>query len=135
MAARLVEACESHPYYVQYVSHSLWEISSVDSTITDEDRERAIGLTMRRTSPRYESVWELLPLRQRQALIALANLSPADKLFSGAVVQKYGLASAPTFRKALKRLVEKGFADRDQHKYSIIDVFFKKWIQMNFAVQ
>ena len=71
----------------------------------------------------------------RQALIALANLSPGDKLFSEAVVQKYGLASAPTFRKALKRLVEKGLADRDQHKYSIIDVFFKKWLQMNLAVK
>ena len=93
------------------------------------------GLTLSRTSPRYESVWELLPIRHRQALIALANLSPGDKLFSGAVVQKYGLASAPTFRKALKGLVEKGLADREQHKYSIIDVFFKKWIQTNFVVK
>lgn len=134
VAARLVETCESHPYYVQYVSHSLWEISSADFPITDEDLNKAIGLTLSRTSPRYESVWELLPIRHRQALIALANLSPGDKLFSGAVVQKYGLASAPTFRKALKRLVEKGLADRDQHKYSIIDVFFKKWIRMNFAI-
>lgn len=135
VATRLVETCESHPYYVQYVCHSLWEISSADSTITDEELNKAIGLTIRRTSPRYESVWELLPLRQRQALIALANLSPNDKLFSGAVVQKYNLSSAPTFRKALKGLVEKGLADRDQHEYSIIDIFFKKWIQMNFAVE
>ena len=135
VAARLVETCESHPYYVQYVSHTLWEISFADSTITDEELNKAIGLTIRRTSPRYESMWELLPIRQRQALIALANLSPSDKLFSGAVVLKYGVASAPTFRKALKGLIEKGLADRDQHEYLIIDVFFKKWIQMNFAVE
>ena len=135
VGASLVERCESHPYYVQYVSHSLWEISSADSTITDEDLDRAIALTIRRTSPRYESVWELLPIRQRQALIALANLSPHEKLFSGEVIQKYSLASAPTFRKALNGLVEKGLADRDQHKYSIIDVFFKKWIHINFAVE
>ena len=80
-------------------------------------------------------MWRLLPILYRQALIALADLLPGDKLFSGAVLQKYGLASAPTFRKALKRLVEKGLADREQHKYSIIDVFFKKWIQTNFAVE
>lgn len=135
VATRLVEICESHPYYVQYVSHSLWEISSVDSTITDRDLDKAIGLTISRTAPRYESVWELLPLRQKQALIALANLARQEKLFSGAVVHKYGLASPPTFRKALKGLVEKGLADRDQDKFSIVDVFFKKWIQMNFAVE
>lgn len=135
LSARLVKICESHPYYVQYVSHSLWEITSVDSTITDQDLDEAIGITISRTSPRYESVWELLPLRQKQALIALANLTPNEKLFSGAVVQKYGLASAPTFRKALKGLVEKSLADRDQDKFSIVDVFFKRWIQMNFAVE
>ncbi|MBW2646711.1 MAG: hypothetical protein JRE23_11115 [Deltaproteobacteria bacterium] len=135
VAIRLVELCESHPYYVQYVSHSLWEISSDDSTITDQDLDKAMGLTISRTSPRYESIWELLPLRQKQALIALANLAPGEKFFSGAVVQKYALVSAPAFQKALKGLVDKGLVDRDLDRFSIIDVFFKKWIRINFEAR
>ena len=135
VASRLVEICESHPYYTQYVSHSLWEITPLNSSITDIDLENAIGLTISRISPRYESIWELLPLRQRQALIALANLAPNEKLFSGDVILKYGLASAPSFRKALKRLVDKSLVDRYQNSFSIIDVFFKKWIQLNFSIE
>jgi hypothetical protein len=57
-----------------------------------------------------------------------------EKLFSGKVIQRYGLASAPSFRKALKSLVEKSLVDRDRNAFFIIDVFFKKWIQMTFPV-
>ena len=134
-ASRLVETCESHPYYTQYVSHSLWEITPPNFSITATGLERAINLTISRVSPRYESVWELLSLRQRQALIALVNLKPGQKIFSGEVIQKYGLASAPSFRKALRSLVEKSIVDRDQNAYTIIDVFLKKWIHKNFPVE
>jgi len=44
-------------------------------------------------------------LRQRQALIALANPVSNEKIFSGDFIKKYGLASAPSFRKALKSLI------------------------------
>jgi len=131
----LVDVCESHPYYTQYVSHSLWEITPLNYSITDIDLQNAIDLTISRISPRYESIWELLPLRQRQALIALANMAPNERLFSGDVILKYGLASAPSFRKALKRLVDKSLVDKDRNTFSIIDIFFKKWIQMNFSVE
>jgi len=135
VASRLVDVCESHPYYTQYVSHSLWEITPLNYSITGIDLQNAIDLTISRISPRYESIWELLPLRQRQALIALANMAPNERLFSGDVILKYGLASAPSFRKALKRLVDKSLVDKDRNTFSIIDIFFKKWIQMNFSVE
>lgn len=135
VASRLVEICESHPYYTQYVSHSLWETMPPNSPITDTDLGNAVNLTISRIAPRYDSIWDLLPLRQRQALIALADLAPNEKIFSGDVIVKYGLASAPSFRKALKSLVDKSLVDRDQNTFSIIDVFFKKWIQMNFSIE
>lgn len=134
-ASLLVEICESHPYYTQYVSHSLWEITSPNSSITAIDLKSAIDLTISRVSPRYEGIWELLPVRQRQALVALANMKPGQKIFSGEVIQKYGLASAPSFRKALRSLVEKSIVDRDQNTYTIIDIFLKKWIHINFPVE
>lgn len=135
VASRLVKVCESHPYYTQYVSHCLWETTPLNSSITGTDLDNAVNLTVSCISPRYESIWELLPIRQRQALIALANLSPDEKLLSGNVIQKYGLASAPSFRKALKSLVDKSLVDSDKKKFSIIEVFFKKWIQTNFPFE
>ncbi|MBW1803014.1 MAG: ATP-binding protein [Deltaproteobacteria bacterium] len=135
VASRLVDICESHPYYTQYVSHNLWEFTSSHATIADSDLDKAISLTINRASPRYESVWELLPIRQKQALIALGNLNTNEKLFSGNVIHHYNLTSASSFRKALKALFEKSLVDRDQSVFSIIDVFFKKWIQMNFPIE
>lgn len=131
---RLVNICESHPYYTQYVSHSLWELTPFNSTISASDLEDALTLTINRISPRYENLWELLPMRQRQALIALATLPSTQKLFSADVILKYGLASATSFRKALTGLTDKGIVDRDKHKYAIIDIFFKKWIRQHFPI-
>jgi len=91
------------------------------------------GFFNNRVSPRYESIWELLPLRQKQSLIALANITPDEKIFSGNSIQKHGLSSAPSFRKALQGLIEKGLIDRDKNRFSIIDIFFKKWIHNNFS--
>lgn len=135
IASQLVESCESHPYYTQYVSHSLWELKPSHSPVASTDLDRAMELTISRISPRYESIWELLPLRQRQSLIALANLSPAEKLFSADVIRRYGLMSAPSFRKALNSLVDKGLADREKDHYAIIDVFLKKWIRTAFPAE
>ena len=129
----LIDSCESHPYYTQYVSHSLWEITLSKKMITKKDLRNAISLTINRISPRYEGIWELLPLRQKQSLIALANITPEEKIFSGDSIQKHGLSSAPSFRKALQGLMEKGFIDRDKNRFSIIDIFFKTWIQINFS--
>ena len=132
VASRLVEMCESHPYYTQYVSHSLWELTPDHSPVSRSDLDRAMALTISRISPRYESIWELLPIRQRQGLIALANLSSTEKLFSGDVISQYGLASAPSFRKALNGLVDKSLVDREKDRYAIMDLFFKKWIRIHF---
>ncbi len=129
----LVNSCESHPYYTQYVAHSLWEITLLNKNITKKDLRNAISLTINRISPRYEGIWELLPLRQKQSLIALANISVDEKLFSGDVIHKYGLSSGASFRKALQGLMEKGFIDSDKRRFSIIDIFFKKWILINFS--
>ncbi len=132
VASRLVEICESHPYYTQYVSHSLWELTPDHSPVSALNLDRAMSLTISRISPRYESIWELLPIRQRQGLIALANLSSSDKLFSGDVISQYGLASAPSFRKALNGLVDKSLVDRENDRYAIMDLFLKKWIRIHF---
>lgn len=131
---RVVDICESHPYYTQYVSHTLWEITPPDLNISKADIYKAMDLTINRISPRYEGVWELLPVRQRQSLIALSNMQSNEKIFSGGVIQRYGLVSAASFRKALHSLLEKGLVDMDNMTFSIIDVFFKQWIQKNFSI-
>lgn len=134
LASRIVKLCELHPYYTQYTCHSLWEMTSFHSAISEQDIEAALNVTLKRTSPRYEGVWELLPLGQKQALIVLANISEDEKLFSNGVIKKFNLSSAPAFRKALRGLFDKGIVDIEKDKYLIIDIFFKKWIKANFLL-
>ena len=132
LASQIVELCELHPYYTQYTCHSLWEMVSFHSAISEKDIEAALNVTLKRTSPRYEGVWELLPMGQKQALIVLANITEGEKLFSNGVIKKYNLSSAAAFRKALRGLFDKGIVDIEKDKYLIIDIFFKKWIQLYF---
>ena len=132
LASQIVELCELHPYYTQYTCHSLWEMVSFHSAISEKDIEAALNVTLKRTSPRYEGVWELLPMGQKQALIVLANIPEGEKIFSNGVIKKYNLSSAAAFRKALRGLFDKGIVDIEKDKYLIIDIFFKKWIQSYF---
>lgn len=132
LASQIVEQCESHPYYTQYVCHSLWEIAPNNTSIKEADLKIAVDLTISRISPKYESTWELLPAGQKQALIALAQIGRNEKIFSSDVISKYNLTSPPSFRKALKSLFDKSLVDREKGRFSIIDIFFKKWIQLYF---
>ena len=109
-------------------------MASFHSAVSEKDIEAALNVTLKRTAPRYEGVWELLPLGQKQALIVLANIPEGEKLFSNGVIKKFNLSSAPAFRKALRGLFDKGIVDIEKEKYLIIDIFFKKWIQANFLL-
>ncbi len=78
---------------------------------------------------------ELLPFGQKQALIVLANIAEDEKLFSNGVIKQFNLSSVAAFRKALKGLYDKGIVDIEKDRYSIIDLFFKKWVQANFLLE
>lgn len=87
-----------------------------------------VWVLLKRESSTYEAIWDLLTVKQKQVLMALANILPEEKIFSSEFLQKHNLGSASTLQRTLRSLIEKDLIDKEGGVYSIIDVFFKKWL-------
>ncbi|MFC1631610.1 ATP-binding protein [Candidatus Omnitrophota bacterium] len=128
LAKELIDISESHPYYIQYLCHIVWELAIDRKIVKQEDLEKGLNLLLTRESSTYEATWDLLTVKQRQVLVALSRLSSADKLFSSAFLEKHNLGSASSVQRTLASLVDKDLIDKEKDEYSIIDIFFRKWI-------
>ena len=128
LVKKIIEVCEEHPYYVQYLAHIIWEISLDLKKVTEKEINNGLNMLLEREKSTYEATWDLLTVQQKKALTALALQVEKDQLFSQNFIQKNKLKSTSTFRRTLESLIDKDLIDKADNNYSIIDVFFKKWI-------
>lgn len=124
----IVRICEEHPYYVQQLAHVVWSHSIDEKKITNKHYEESLQLMLERASAAYDATWSLLTIQQRKAMIALSNKVENEKIFTTSFTQKYQLDSLSGFQRTLDSLINKDLIDRTNSEYSIIDVFFKRWI-------
>jgi len=75
------------------------------------------------------NTWDLLTLRQRLALVSLAESNPGENPFRSEALQRFGMSQPAVMMRALNSLVEKDLVDKEDGSYQIIDVFFKRWIR------
>jgi len=128
LLSEVIKECETHPYYFQYLCHIIWERTVDRKNIESQDFVESRDLLLERASSTYEACWDSLTIRQRQALMALAKTLAGEQIFSHEYLQKHNLGSASTLQRILQSLRDKDLVDKEKNKYSIIDVFFKKWI-------
>jgi hypothetical protein len=122
---RILDTSECHPYYVQLVSHAVWE--KVDSK-GSVDFENVMQTVMSRESSAFQNTWDMITNAQKQALVAIANKGEEEKIFSSDYLSRFGIRSASTFQKALKALYEKDLLNKENGNWEIQDVLFKRWI-------
>ena len=60
--------------------------------------------------------------------IRLSKILPEDKLFSHEFLKNHNLGSASSLQRTLLSLIEKDLIDKEGDSYSIMDVFFKRWL-------
>ena len=125
---KIVKECESHPYYMQYLCHIIWEKTIDKKKVMPADLLECISLLLKRESSTYEATWDLLTIKQKQVLSAVVKILPDDKIFSSDFLQRYNLGSASTLQRTLRSLVKKDLIDKTGNVYTIIDIFFKKWV-------
>ncbi|HMK61213.1 MAG TPA: ATP-binding protein [Dissulfurispiraceae bacterium] len=130
----VLEICEIHPYYVQYLCHILWDASN-GKKIGDNDVRRAVQTLLSRESAAYTNTWDLLTIQQKKMLVALAKKLPEEKISSASFLSKYELGYASTARNALQSLEKKDMVDREGDEYSIIDVMFRRWLLYKYPEQ
>jgi hypothetical protein len=122
------DATECHPFYTQYLCHILYDIRESDQ-IRKEDVPKALKFLIDREATAYMRTWDLLTVRQRQALTALAEVETGESLFAPEVLRKFGMSQPSVMRRALQSLLEKDLADQKGSKYEISDLFMKRWIK------
>jgi len=124
----IISICDSHPYYIQYLCHILWEMT-IDKKNLDKDiLDNSLKLLLERESPTYEATLDLLTTKQRQALVALSKAGPNDKVYSSDFLNRFNLGPASSFQRVMQSLLKKNLIDKESGRYFIIDVFFKKWL-------
>jgi len=124
----LIETCETHPYYVQYVCNILWENTAGNKEATGGDLQESLETLLKRESSTYEASLDGLTLKQRQVLIALSKASSRDKVFSGEFLRRQNIDSASSMQRILTSLIDKDLIDKEKNSYVILDIFFKKWL-------
>lgn len=128
LGEKIIEICEYHPYYVQYLCHIIWEKVKSKGAVKEENLTESLKLLLSRESSTYEATWDLLTIKQRQVLMALARAMPDEKFFSSTFLEKYNLGSASSIQRTLRSLIDKDLIDKEGEFYTIIDIFFKKWL-------
>lgn len=128
MVSEIVDLCEAHPYYVQFLSHILWEEGEERAKIGREKLDTALQNLLKRESGSYVTLWDTLSQKQRQVMSALSQEEKA-KVFSSKFLQRYNLGAASSLQKTLKSLMEKDLIEKEDGFYVVADVFFKRWIR------
>lgn len=125
---RIIEVTECHPYYTQYLCHILYDITE-KPRIGVQDIPRAVEFLLRREATAYMNTWDLLSQRQRQALVILADSAPGENPLRAEALRRFNISQPAVMVRALKSLIHKDLVDKEEGRYEIVDLFFKRWIR------
>jgi len=112
LSIEIIDVSESHPYYIQYLCHIIWEKAIDKRDANQDDFNESLDLLLKRESSTYEATWDLLTTKKKQALKALAEVFTGEKLFSSVFLQKHNLGPASTLQRTLHSLVDKDLVDK-----------------------
>jgi hypothetical protein len=125
---------EDHPYYTQLLCHILWDRKREEKRIAKEDVHQGVQEIFLRESHAFHDLWDLLPIKARQLLVALAKEeSSRVQLYSNDFLQKHNLGSASSVQRAVARLLEEEILEKVDGEYQYTDVFFKRWVGEEFT--
>ena len=132
IVGKIIDECKSHPYYVQYLSHVIWENAIDVSEIVESDIKTSFEIMIRRESSTFEATWDTLTNMQKRFLIALADSEGRKQIFSNSFLSKHGLG-ASSVQRVVDSLIEKDLVDKTDKIYSIMDIVFRRWINTQSA--
>jgi len=121
-ASAIIDAGGGNSYYVQQISHELFNISVRPKW--PEDVDSAVNATLAHQSPAYQFIWDSLKSRaQRRYLIAVSQEGRAASW--SMMVEKYGLKSVSHVQRAVKALDARGITEDGM----IVDPMFALWLR------
>ncbi|MGY4707279.1 AAA family ATPase [Candidatus Bipolaricaulota sp. J31] len=129
---RILKITENHPYYTQLLCHVLWDRLRDERVITVDQVDLGVEEVLSREAHAFHDMWDTLPLKARQLLVALAKEGPGVGIYSSTFLKRHNLGSASSVQRALEKLLSEGILERVDGAYEFTDVFFKRWIRREF---
>jgi hypothetical protein len=125
----IVRLTDGHPFYTQHLCHALWELADAGRKVADEQIAEAVTMLLERESYAYTTLWESLTGNQRRFLEGLARASGPVQPFASEFLMQHRLGTASNAQRAVESLLSRDVIDRDGSSYTILDRFFRLWIQ------
>ena len=125
----LLDVCEVHTYYVQYLCNRLY---SLDEQLIDEQKISNILLQILKENEMYYLNYRNMLTRNQWALLkAIAKENGIKQITSQRFINKYSLNTPSSVKTALDVLLQKGIVYYSNKIYEVDDIFFKMWLQRN----
>lgn len=127
--AEIVRLTDGHPFYTQHLCHALWEIADAGRTIAEPLIGQALDTLLAREAYAYTTLWESLTGNQRRFLEGLARAEGSVQPFASEFIRRHRLGTASSAQRAVESLLARDVIDRDEGSFTILDRFFRLWIQ------
>jgi len=120
----IIDITNNIPYYVQFFSWNLWELSR--RTVNEQILSLAQEELLRSQNELFLNWFESCTLKQRTVLAAL---SQTKEIFSRDSIIKYNLDSPSSIQASLRELIKNSLVAKNKAGYQIIDPFFAIWLR------
>lgn len=128
LAAKIPETLENHPYYIQYLSHEIWNIT--DKEVTQEVVDAAITNLLEQNNYLFQMQTDNLTNTQVAFLKALSD--GVTSFTSVVTLKKFDLGSVSNIRRIRDALIQKEIIDIFRGKLEFLDPLYKLWFLKNF---
>ncbi len=128
LSEKIVALMKNHSYYVQQLSHYVWEYTG--STADNNTLQRALTRMMEINTPLYQLEVENLSNTQVELLKAIINKE--EQFTSTKTMNAYRIGTSSNILKNLKILERDDFIEKFNKKVELLDPAFELWFKSCF---
>lgn len=123
----IIDKAQNIPYYVQRLSHKIWELATRAGRVNEKTIENAVDLIVDESRHVYIALWDLLPSTQQRLLEGIAR-GAIENPFSQEFIMRHQMNSRSTVITSLELLEKKDILEKSGKKYIFSDIWFSEWI-------
>lgn len=126
---KVLDIVDNYPYNAQFLCHKLWDLYFDTKKINTENVQPTLERIIIEETPFYLTIWDSLPLTQRQILKAIA-MHGGKRIYSQEFIKMNDLGALSTVQTSIRLLIKKEILDKVDNIYYFSDVFFREWVRL-----
>lgn len=127
LAGRIYDEVEGHTYYVQKLSHIVWDMAETE--VTDDCVAKSLAELLEADSGDFQTIWTNLGRTEKRVLMAL-SVEPTSQPYASAYLARYGIAVG-AMQNGVKQLIKKDIVEALQSGlYQPTDPLMKRWCRL-----